>query len=258
MSRKILNELSNFGVTLDELICFESRPKINPNQNKEALKYAIDGIELFEVPTANLGTPLEILQEIRNPAEILSYYIGLGKLITSRSITYKGGEISYNELLKEEPYMIVSKLVGYGHKYNAINIMKRKLSKKGFPKLELSLRGRISILFKKRNGLEDGFIDSLKEARKTRYYQDITEEIIGNKIFYLMNLTKELYANKNGQEFLWQFDDKVGRRMKTRSTSPGREGLIYFTWAVNGKYSCTCPARVECKHIKEIKKYQNQ
>ncbi|MDO8741123.1 MAG: hypothetical protein Q7J54_06130 [Candidatus Woesearchaeota archaeon] len=254
---KILNNLPNFGITLDELFSFRSRPKANPGQNYEALSHAIDGIELFEVPRSNLGVPLEMLQHM-NPANILSYYTGLGRLITKGAISYKGQEIEYEMLLKENPpHIIVSRLVGYGYKYNAIIKIKNKMLKRGVPKEEI--KQRMLYLFIKNENVKKEFMHSLREARKTRYYKDVKKPIYEeamnkDKLSYIENLVYELYATKTSKEYLWKLGGgKVGRRMKTRSESEGRKGNLYFTWDVKGNYNCTCPARVECKHIKELK-----
>ncbi len=263
MTEEIQTIKPNFGITLDELICFKSRPKSNPKQNQKALELAIQGLEFFEVPSANLGTSLELLEEIKNPVEILSYFVGLGKLLTTGSITYKGQEISYDDLLNEEPHLIVSRLVGYGHNFNAINIMKRKTIKKGFPGRGHSLLEGVSNLFKERKGIKENFIFSLEEAKKSYYPKDDKLPLIDREhtdlLQYLQNLVNDLYSIKNGKEYLWQREgEDFGLRLKTRSTSPGREGALYFTWKVNGLYYCTCPATVKCKHIKYMEQHQNQ
>lgn len=239
--------------------CFKSRPKINPGQNQEALELAIDGIELFEVPTADLGTPLEMLQEIKYRADILAYFVGLGKLIKTGSITWNKREISYDDLFTEEPHQIVSGVVGYGYKYNAICEMKRK-SPKRFKRGEL--QKQMLSLFEDET-VKKRFMHSLREARKTQYYQNrnIPPPESVNNLRYIENLVGEMYAAKRSEEFLWHREDgRTGRRMKTRSSSKGREGSLYFTWNVGDNYTCTCPTHSlkECKHIKEMKLYQKQ
>jgi len=257
MIETIFSKQPNFGVDDSLLKCFNSMPSRTYDINHQARDFAIKGIDLFEIPSANLGTPLKMLHALGNPANVFAYYIGLGRLMETKKIGYMGKEIESQELLSYDPVRIVSCLVQSGYYCNAICRMKAK-----FKNPAHILQGNMPLLFESKKKIKEQFLHSLIESEQTRLYKDerphFSKDPKVNEITHLKNDIFELYAQKIGKEFLWDIGDgKTMRRAKTRSVSEGREGWLYFTTEVNnGKslvYSCTCPARVECKHVKAMK-----
>ena len=114
------NSQPNFGITLDDLVCFRGVNPSNPNHNRDALSLIRDGIELFEIHKEDLGVPLDILEQ-GNSVNVLAVYLGLGHLLKNRKIPVtqneqpefnlgqetscgpcKKVEVDYDALLKEK------------------------------------------------------------------------------------------------------------------------------------------------------------
>jgi hypothetical protein len=263
------NKEPNFGITLDSLSCFKGVIPATPNQNLEALAFIRDGIELFEIPREGLGVPLEILQH-GNSVNLLTLYLGLGYLLKNRKITIsvspqselnlglaikpekgrcKRVEVDYDQLIKENPRTVIAALNNLGWDgYTGIRLYKDR----GFTEFGRGFAERVGDLS---TFVKDRFMRSLSEARTTHYAKP---PIANPNIDLIFNLIQELSASKQGNQFRLETDHYSIRRLKTRSETKGREGRLYITREYvyhdgTKDYTCTCPARVECRHIKEMK-----
>ena len=252
---KTKNTEPNFGITLDDMKCFRARPPAAPNQNKEALGFIRDGIDLFEIPREHLGMPLKLLEK-QISVDILAGYLGLGHLLLRGEIpTKKQGDVGYDQLLNQDPHEIIKAFIEFGFNYNGI----RRFKKKGFTDLKGKYADRIKALPQK---VKDRFMHSLMQAEGTKY----AVPPLDSSTPLVHNLIAEVYADKHGDDFSAETKTYRMRRLKVRSESPGREGSLYIVRNYllnngNEQYSCTCPdfrfkpknEKKDCKHIKEMK-----
>jgi hypothetical protein len=233
-----------------------------------------DGIELFEIPKERLGIPLEILQQA-NSVNVLSIYLGLGYLLNHRTIEIvrspqleldlgqdtsscrgksKKEKVDYDELLRQDPRIVIAALNNYGFgNYTSI----RWYQHRGFSEFGRGFAERVGRL---PAHLKDDFMNSLAEAQKTHY----AKPPLVSRVELVINLLSEVYSARFDLDFIWKSEQFQMRRLKTKSTTHGREGRLYITRerryrTGDVEYSCTCPTREEhkqgpgCKHIKEMR-----
>ena len=121
------NSEPGYGVNYDNLSCFRSKGQASFDQNYLLLRQIWYGINYVEVPGRKSGVPHEFLSAM-NTSEILSLYRAFARLLEKRNIpTGKGEETISKEELKGMPVeLVISKMVGYGCRHQAMAAMTKR------------------------------------------------------------------------------------------------------------------------------------
>ncbi len=115
-----INDLPGYGLSIDALSCFKGRGAKKFDMNLNLLRMIWLGLNYTE--KGDHKVPSEILGSL-NSGEILSVYRAYGKLIRDGFIEYASHKIRREELIKYSAEEFVSKMVGYGCRHDAMEIM---------------------------------------------------------------------------------------------------------------------------------------
>jgi len=234
--------------------------------NNRILTNAIHGLELFEIPTAKLGTPRSLLDIMEHDSTKLAYWIGLGQVKMEPFVGYKGKAYSLDELLRPvsdtenqeqksaRATHIIRMLINNSYQYWAIQQLGN--SDGGSQK---KMYGPISNHFNSEEGKNDMniFLNSMEQFQHTKYHDKrlYKSRTIRENANYLVQLMKEVKE----PNMTWVFGDWKGRRMKFMGQHSPRDNDIYFTKARETPkgyvYECNCPAgkkEMVCWHVKEL------
>ncbi|MBU0629234.1 MAG: hypothetical protein KKC75_08665 [Nanoarchaeota archaeon] len=121
------NSFPGYGINYDNLSCFRGKGEGRFDMNYNLLRQIWYGMNYVEVPEENSGVPHEFLAAM-NTFEILSLYRAFARLIEKSSIPTGSGKktISIKELRELPAEIVISKMVGYGCRHQAISTMRQR------------------------------------------------------------------------------------------------------------------------------------